>query len=113
MKGRVLTKLGEYERRMTVKRKLAPADLQKFADVVKTELEEYIPCMICAMLTSPANFTDTQGYSTFFYIFLCGHLFCFPYVYAYDIHIYIYILYKTCPSGQPIKESVVPFLCGS
>ena len=65
-KGQILKKIEQYEKAMPVKRKLAPSDLEAMHEIPDLELEEYVPSCIYAMLNSPTNHVDQQGYSTLF-----------------------------------------------
>ena len=64
--GYVLKSLEEYERQLSVKRKIHPADFKQKANIDPLSLERFLCAMVKAELNAPSNYVDTLGYSTMF-----------------------------------------------
>ena len=62
----LLVVLEEYEKLLTVKRKIHPADFKAKANIDPLGLERFLAAMVKAELNAPPNFVDALGYSTLF-----------------------------------------------
>jgi hypothetical protein len=61
-----LISLEEYERQLTVKRNIHPADFKQKSIIDPLGLERFVVAMVKAELNAPVNFVDSLGYSTLF-----------------------------------------------